>query len=98
MFHKLAKRELASYALLLKYKELNYGDAIDLLRRELYMTKKVASNTLRRLRRLNLIQLEKREDSLVIKPVSPELVLEKTLNEYKENRRKRSYALAKIKP
>ncbi len=95
MIHKLNKRELAAYTLLSKYKMLNYGDAIDLLASELIMTKRTASNILRRLKRLGLIRVKIEDTRIIVEAEDIWRILDDMLEKYKAERHRKAHALAK---
>ncbi|MCE4609780.1 MAG: hypothetical protein F7C36_05315 [Desulfurococcales archaeon] len=97
MIHKLKKRELAAYTLLSKHKKINYGDAIDLLTSELIMTKRTASNVLRRLKRLGLIKVKIEDTRIIIEVEDIWRILDNMLEKYKAERHRRAHALAKKK-
>ncbi|MEB3759922.1 MAG: hypothetical protein GSR72_01700 [Desulfurococcales archaeon] len=97
MLHKLNKRELVAYTLLCKHKKINYGDAIDLLASELVMTKRTASNILRRLKRLGLIKVKIEDTGIIVEAEDIWRILNDMLERYKTERHRRAHALAKKK-
>ena len=98
VFHKLRRRELAAYYILLEASPLNLGEAIDLLSRELCMTMKAARSVVKRLRRLHLLHIEKGEAGLLVRVREPLEVLRDDARTYVEDRRRRCWALAKRHP
>ena len=98
VFHKLRRRELAAYYVLLEASPLNLGEAIDLLSGKLCMTRKVARSVVKRLRRLRLLYLEKGEGGLLVRVREPLEVLREDAHNYMEDRRRRCWALAKRYP
>jgi len=85
------KRELAAYWILREYNEIvNYGTAIDLLRRNLCVTRKVAINIIKRLKKLGLIKVLVSENEVVIKVASFDRVIKQLVNTYINARRARS--------
>jgi DNA-binding MarR family transcriptional regulator len=84
------KRELA--ALWLLYSRggtLNLGEAVDILRDELCMTKRTASNVIKRLKRLGVADIEVKENEIRVKVKSPFEVLKTLAEEYISRRRSR---------
>ncbi|MCE4625086.1 MAG: hypothetical protein F7C35_04400 [Desulfurococcales archaeon] len=98
MFHKLSKRELVSYYLLLRRGSMELGGAIELLSENLCMTKRAARRVIKRLKRLHLVKIKAGNGTLIIEARSAEEVLAETAEQYSESRRRRCYALAKREP
>ena len=98
VLHKLNKRELVSYYLLLRSGTLNIGEAVDLLSERLCMTKRTARRVIKRLKRLSLVNVEVKEDSLLVKARGLEEVLTEVSEGYIESRQRRCHALAKREP
>ncbi len=91
------KRELtALWLLYTKSSEMNLGMAIDLLRDELCMTKRTASNVIKRLRKLGLVEIRVHNDEIRLKAVSPLSLIENIASQYIELRRKRCKAIRRI--
>ncbi|GAB6147514.1 hypothetical protein [Stetteria hydrogenophila] len=66
------KREVAALWLLHERgPTLNLGEALGVLREELCVTKRTASNLLKRLRRLGAVKLETRGGGVVVEAVDP---------------------------
>ena len=95
MFHKLRKREIAAYYLLLKKGEMNLGEAIDLISQQLCTTKRTARNIVKRLIRLGLVKKKVNSTSIMVFPIEPERVLEDLYDAYSAHRRRKCYSLSK---
>lgn len=66
------KREVAALWLLHRRgPRLNIGVAIDLLREELCVTKRTASNIVKRLKRIGALKIERDGDSYVVEALDP---------------------------
>ncbi len=66
------KREVAALWLLHERgPRLNIGVAIDVLREELCVTKRTASNIVKRLRRIGVVKIEREQDGFVVEAMDP---------------------------
>ena len=84
------KRELAALWLLYKKGgEMILGDAIDILRAELCVTKRTASNIIKRLRKLKLLEVKVYPNEIRIKAIDPLSLFENVALEYLEYRKTR---------
>lgn len=83
------KRELAAYMVLYKSGVREYGEAIDLLSRELCTSRKTARNIIKRLRRIGALTLEIRGESIRVRLVGPEDLLGLITSGYIQVRRER---------
>ena len=86
---KVEKREIAAYLLLLDKGEINLGEAIDLVSKELCTTKRTARRIIKRLRRLGFLSLELDDKGARIRCRPPREVLERLVAGYIEKRRAR---------
>ncbi len=95
---RLAKRELAAYILLGSRGEIELGEAIDLLSRELCMTRRVSRGVIKRLRKLKLLEYNKDNSKIIVKVKPIEQALAEFYKGYRSQRQKKCYALAKRRP
>lgn len=84
------KREIAALVILYKKgRSIEYGTAIDFLRKELCTTKRTARNIIKRLKRIGALSLIKDGDSIVVVVDDPSNILFRLANSYIEKRRKK---------
>ncbi len=84
------KREITALWLLYKKGgEINLGEAIDLLRTELCVTKRTASNIIKRLRKLKLLEVKIYPNEIRIKAIDPLSIFESIALEYLKYRKTR---------
>jgi len=84
------KRELAALTILHgRGPRLEYGEAIELLREELCVTKRTARNIIKRLRRLSLVSITREGGVLVVEAESPCKAVELAVSGYLERRMRR---------
>ena len=84
------KRELAAlYILYSRGGDLNYLEAVELLRKEMCMNKKTARNVLKRLRKIGALTVYKAGGELRVKARSPWEFLEEKLQAYIGSRARR---------
>ncbi len=84
------KRELTALVLLYdKGPRLNLGEAIEILREELCVTKRTASNIVRRLRRIGAARVEVERERISIEVVSPDELLRRVAEAYLDGRKRR---------
>jgi len=86
---RVEKREIAAYLLLLDKGEINLGEAVDLVSKELCTTRRTARRIIKRLRRLGFLSLELDNKGARIKCRPPREVLERLVAGYIEKRRAR---------
>ncbi|MEB3846622.1 MAG: hypothetical protein GSR74_01445 [Desulfurococcales archaeon] len=84
---KVEKREITAYLLLLDKGEINLGEAIDLVSKELSTTKRTPRRIIKRLRRLGFLSLELDDKGARIRCRPPREVLERLVAGYIEKRR-----------
>ena len=95
VFHKLTKRELAAYTILLDMGETDLGIALDLLSRRICTTKRTARRIVKRLKKLGLLRIHINYGKIIIYPIPPSEVLHHTTEEYLAWRKERCYAYSK---
>ncbi len=95
VFHKLTKREMAAYTILLDMGEADLGIALDLLSSRICTTKRTARRIVKRLKRLGLLRLYIKHEKIIIYPIPPSEVLHRATEEYLAWRRERCYAYSK---
>jgi predicted DNA-binding transcriptional regulator len=95
VFHKLKKREIAAYYLLLKKGPINLGEAVDIIAQQLCTTKKTARNIVKRLIRLGLVEKKVNSTSITVSAVKPERILENLYSTYSSQKRRKCYSLSK---
>lgn len=79
----LRKREWASLALLHENgPRLEYGEAINLLRAGMCVTKRTARNIIKRLRSMGYASIAREGDRIVVEVVSPEEAMRKITDSY----------------
>jgi hypothetical protein len=84
------KRELAALWLLYERgSTLNLGEALDILRSELCVTKRTARNIIKRLRKLGIVEVRVKEGELELKIGNPVDVFKRVVDEYILQRKKR---------
>lgn len=83
------KRELAAYMILYKHGVREYGEAIDILSKELCTSRKTARNIIKRLKRIGALSLEKRGEHIGVGLVDPESLLWLIASGYVSARRER---------
>ena len=84
------KREWAALvALARRGGELNLGEAVDVLRVDLCVTKRTARRIIKRLSRIGALSLEKSGGEILVKPVEPSVFLEQLVDAYTASRRRR---------
>ena len=84
------RRELAAYRLLLEAGTLDLGEAIDLLRARMCVTKRTARGIVKRLRRIGAVRIVRERDGrLLVEPVPPNELLRIITDGYVESRSKR---------
>lgn len=84
------KREVAALWLLhSRGPRLNVGEAIDVLREEMCVTKRTASNIVKRLRRIGAVRLERDGDSIVVEALDPAEFIRRYASSYIASRRAR---------
>jgi len=85
----LRRREIAAYLLLYRRKVEEYGEAIDIVRRELCTTKRTARNIVKRLARVGAIRVYRAGDTYRIEVAEPLEVLELMAGGYIASRREK---------
>ena len=83
------RREIAAFYLLSSAGTLEYGEALELLRVRLCLTKRTARRLLKRLRKLGLVSVEKRGEVLVVRSAPLEELVERVALNYIEYPRRR---------
>ena len=84
------KRELAAlYILYSRGNDLNYLEAVELVKNNMCMNKKTARNVIKRLRKIGAITVYKAGGELRVKVMSPWEFLERKLQAYIESKAKR---------
>ena len=85
------KREFAAYRLLLEYNEINLGEAVEYLSKNLCVPRRTARNIIKRLKRIGFIEIifEESEPKLRVKPLPH--VLNLLTDDYIEKRSKRCF-------
>ena len=84
------KREWAALVILYDAgSKLNLGEALDILRERLCVTKRTARRIVGRLRKLGLLKLERREDSIIVSVQDPLHALRALAERYANMRRER---------
>ncbi len=83
------RREIAAFYLISSSGPLEYGEALELLRSRLCVTKRTARRIIKRLRRLGLVSVERRGDVFTVTGVPVEVLVERIALNYIESRRRR---------
>jgi len=83
------KREWAALLILADKAPLNLGEALDLLKNQMCVTKKTALNIIKRLKRLGLARLEVTPSGVLVSILEPSEALRLLVNRYLEGRRVR---------
>ncbi|MEB2836475.1 MAG: hypothetical protein GSR80_001640 [Desulfurococcales archaeon] len=84
------KREWAALvALARRGGELSLGEAIDILRVDLCVTKRTARRIIKRLSRIGALSLEKSDGEITVKSVEPSVFLERLVDAYMAGRKRR---------
>jgi hypothetical protein len=83
------KREWAALLLLADRSPLNLGDAVDILKADMCVTKRTALRIIKRLKRLGLAKIESRGDGVIVSVLKPSEALAILVGRYLEGRRAR---------
>ncbi len=89
------KRELAAYILLAERGVLEYGEAIELLRRELCVTKRTARGIVKRLKRIGAVALVERNRSFHVVAKPPDVFLREIIDGYIRSRKQRCLGMTR---
>ncbi|MEB3844254.1 MAG: hypothetical protein LRS48_01065 [Desulfurococcales archaeon] len=95
MLSRLNKRELAAY-ILLQYRGplVELGEAVDVLSRELCMTRRTARAVIKRLRKNGLLTYIKRDNMILLEVKPLDQAARELLENYRRQRQDRCEALA----
>jgi len=85
----LRRRELAAYLLLYRSRVGEYGEAVELVRRELCTTKRTARNIVKRLARVGALRIVRRGDRFLVEVREPLELIELMVGGYIASRRDR---------